>query len=164
MSLSLTWAIFLNSLAKVQIKYELDVHSFVLMPNHFHLIISPRLISPPVLETDSLGEALKSFYNCINKEFDFLAAPAPFDKNTFFIKRISSFKAYQETYKYIYRNPVMDGYTRKVEEYYYSSLYHLLRGQNDTVNFEDNMNLFTNTCKVLQWLNRDSQSLYFHYH
>lgn len=70
--------------------------------------------------------------------------------------RVSDFSQYLNTYRYIYRNPLEAGLCKRVQDYEFSSLPHLLGLQNLHIRIYDQLNLVQNPYAILSWLNRDN--------
>jgi len=92
------WKYILDTLEKATHEFDLSLHCFVLMDNHFHLLCGTDEWKLKVL-LRVLGDGL----NC---------------KFT----TVKSSKYYLEVYRYIYRNPVQAGIVSRVEDYQFSSL------------------------------------------
>lgn len=109
------WSIFLDSLNQLTLQFGCEIHAFVLMSNHYHLLIStPK---------NNIGEAMKYLHREVarraNKESRRI--------NHFFGGRykwtvVSDERYYWNALKYIFRNPVRAGICTSVEKYKYSSL------------------------------------------
>lgn len=113
------WRIMCDYLYLDSKLFDLSIHSFVLMPNHFHLLIS----APP----GNLSSALNHFMRETSKEMNRLTG----NINQIYGGRnhktvIESNHYFFNAYKYVYRNPVKAGLCDRVEEYQYSTLSGLL--------------------------------------
>lgn len=119
-------------------------YSFVLMNNHYHLLVSCETQK----DLDILMQALQAQ-----------------EKNTveIYYERITNFTAFLHSYKYIYLNPVKAGICSKAEEYRYSSLYSILQGKGLTP-FKDPFNIIYDQGRVLYWLNGKISNLYYKSH
>lgn len=109
------WEIYLDCLYQLNKQFGCKVHSFVLMSNHYHLIISTPL--------RNIGEAMKYFHREVAKKSNQKSKRI----NHFFGGRYKWSVIYQEDYywnaiKYIFRNPVRAGICEKVQGHKYSSL------------------------------------------
>jgi putative transposase len=109
------WRIFMKCLFELEIQFECEIHSFVLMSNHYHLLISTP--------NSNIGEAMKYLHREVarnaNKEAD--------RTNHFFGGRykwsvITNENYYWNCVKYVFRNPVRAGLSPTVESYRHSSL------------------------------------------
>lgn len=129
--------------------HEVQIHSFVLMPNHFHLIV----LAPK----NNLAEAMNYFMRETSKEISRRSGRI----NQVYGGRnyksvISSHHYFLNAYKYVYRNPVRAGLVDRVEAYPYSTLNGLtgfsqllIPLNEDTVLFNENFSFET-----LEWLNQ----------
>lgn len=109
------WEIFLSCLYQLEIQFQCSVHAFVLMSNHYHLLIS----TPDC----NIGEAMKYLHREVARKAN---------KNTnrinhFFGGRykwsvVNNENYYWNAVKYIFRNPVRAGICSSVKDYKYSSL------------------------------------------
>lgn len=101
------WDKSIKSLTRSYLCYHGDIISFVLMNNHYHLLlkIQARNLKPFLLELNS--EYFSNYKVQIVKNNRYLL----------------------NTYKYIYQNPKRAGVTRRVEDYPYSTMFYLSRGK-----------------------------------
>jgi putative transposase len=109
------WEIFCEQLSETHEKYRLEIHTFVLMSNHFHLIAStPRAnISECMwhfMRSSSLR--LTRSGNRINETF----------AGRHYKCILQSPNYYLNAYKYNYLNPVSAGICDRAEDYSFSSL------------------------------------------
>ncbi len=109
------WEICTSCLYSLQEQYSINVHMFVLMSNHYHLIIdTPK---------ENISEAMR-YFHC---EVARAANKKAFRTNHFFGGRykwclIDNENYYWNAIKYNFRNPVEAGLSCNVESYTYSSL------------------------------------------
>lgn len=99
--------------------HHLEIHSFVLMSNHYHLIAStPESNISQCMHrfAGRVSQRLNEKGNRINETFAGRHFKTVLDHPNYFLN----------AYKYNYRNPVEAGLCRVVEEYPYSTLYGLL--------------------------------------
>jgi putative transposase len=109
------WPIFIENLACLQEQFKIEIHCFVLMSNHYHLILSTPL--------GNLGEAMKYLHREVAREANRISGRI----NHFFGGRYKWSVIGREDYywnatKYIFRNPVRAGITGSVFDYSFSSL------------------------------------------
>jgi putative transposase len=57
------YAFFLAVLRDAALKYQLDVHSYTLMTNHFHLVVTPRLPSAVSMSMQVAGSRYVGYFN-----------------------------------------------------------------------------------------------------
>lgn len=109
------FAIFADVLSKTKERYGIRVHAFVLMSNHFHLVISvPNL---------NLGLALRYFMTETFRGIRFKSVRINHiygGRNNKTIIKTPEY--YAHCLKYVYRNPVDAKIVEKVEDYNWSSI------------------------------------------
>lgn len=142
------WNVFSDELYMTHITHNLQIHSFVLMNNHYHLIASTpdsNLSQCMLRFSQRVSFRLTRMGNRINQTF----------AGRYFKSILDQPNYYLNAYKYNYRNPVVAGLCERVQEYPYSTLNGLL-GQSRLsvpVLFDDT--LFANTEGTLKWLNEE---------
>ncbi len=115
LSIDKLWEIFLQTFKYLKKELNIDIKSFVLMNNHYHLVLSTPNIN--------LSEAMTYLHREVARNANKKAGRI----NHFFGARykwslIQSEHYYWNVIKYVFRNPVKAGLCKKVEEYNYSSL------------------------------------------
>jgi putative transposase len=143
------WRIMENYLKFINSAYNIKIHSFVLMPNHFHLIVR----SPD----SNLSQAMNYFMRETSRQIG--AATGRINQvygNRFHRTAIDDAKYYYHAYKYVYRNPVKAGLTSNVEDYPYSTLSGIIGRRKIFIPIEEDNLLFSSPLceKTLDWLNR----------
>ncbi len=118
---------------------KIEIQSLVMMDTHVHILFRT---------TDSKENFFAS--EMIKK---LNATPA--DDNN--VEPIRHQTQYMNTYRYIYRNPVIAGMTDRCEDYPYSSLSGLLGKSILRTNIYDQMGLIQNPVKIIGWLNGSLQ-------
>lgn len=109
------WSLYGDYLYLISGTYALRIHSFVMMPNHFHLIVSAPLAN--------LSEAMRYFLRETSREISRLSGRINQSYGTRHHKSlISSHHYFMNAYKYVYRNPVRAGLCDRVEDYKFSTL------------------------------------------
>lgn len=142
------WSIMEDYLYLVGHLYQLKIHAFVLMSNHFHWILTAP--------DGNLSNALLYFMRETSKEITRLTGRI---NQTYgarnYKTHLSSYHYFMNTYKYIYQNPLRAGICDRVENYPYSTLTGLCGNKKliiplmeDTLLFESNFRDDT-----LKWLN-----------
>lgn len=116
-------------------QHSIQVHAYVFMYDHFHLLIA----------ISSNYDA--NIYFSINQ---FLTSKIEVKKIQW--QKISNFRAYQETYRYIYLNPLKAGYCDRIVDYSYSSYRWLLGYESPDFPIIDQMNLIYNPKGVQQFI------------
>jgi len=109
------WELFLNELSRAHEKFNLEIHSFILMSNHYHLMArTPESNIDKVMHTINRNMAcgINVSSGRINHVFG-----APYNWSI-----IDSQKYYFYAIKYLYQNPIKAGLCSRVEDYPFSSL------------------------------------------
>jgi putative transposase len=114
-SLSIVWQIFLEELASLEGTCELRIHSFVLMSNHFHLL----------LQTPQ-GNLDKAMHELMRRSALRISGPetGALWGGRYKWSLIRTRAHYYQVYRYIYQNPLRAGLVGRVEDYPFSSLNH----------------------------------------
>lgn len=110
------WLIFSFCLKKAVDKFNLNIHAFVLMNNHYHLIAttSDKYELPKVMEWFQRSVSRQVNYRAkrINHLFG-----GPYSASV-----IKTEAYYYHALRYLYRNPIEAGLTNSIQSYKYSSL------------------------------------------
>jgi putative transposase len=134
------WKAFTQFLFLMSFSYGIRIHAFVLMSNHFHLLMTAP--------DNNLNAALDYLIDHVNR------SPArPEIEKTFQATIIRSRAYYKQAYKYVYRNPVEARLCEQVESYPFSTLRGVLGFDRQPFPVIDNMALITNPHAQLGWLN-----------
>lgn len=133
------WQVFAIQLNILSLSYQLRVHVFVLMGNHFHLLISGE------------EKKIKTSLEILKPALHQMLGIDLFDE--FLCTEIKNPTYYQYAYKYILRNPVSAGLCLRVEDYPLTSLSNILGRTSDSFMVFDKMNLIQDPVRVLRWLN-----------
>lgn len=142
------WNIFSIYLYFICVAYKVQIHSFVLMSNHFHMLVS----TPEANIDQAMNYLLREVSRRIGEKTKRINQIFGGPYHWTLIKNSTH---YSHAYKYVYRNPVHAGLCSKVEEYKYSSLHGLLGLCYLNIPAIDNLNLIYDTTKVLKWLNEE---------
>jgi REP element-mobilizing transposase RayT len=140
------WQLMCSELFTLYHLYDFRIHNFVLMPNHFHMIVTTPNANLPDGMCYFMTQVSKSINNLsgnINQNFG----------ARHYKCLMPSYHYYLNAYKYVYRNPVKAKLCQKVEDYKYSSIQMYLGQQ--TIKFpltEDSL-LMNNIDFTLSWLN-----------
>jgi putative transposase len=89
------------------------LHEFVLMPNHFHLLITPTLSLERALQLIKGGFSYRA-----RRELGFAGE---IWQTSFYDRRVRGSEDYERFRTYIHQNPVKRGLATAAEEYPYSS-------------------------------------------
>lgn len=145
------WRILCDYLYFAHHAFDLKIHSFVLMSNHFHMLVSSPLgnISPAMqyfMKETSRALAIES------KRINHIWG-ARFSRS-----EITSHHYFLNAYKYVYRNPVRSGMETRVEDYPYSTLNALVGEAKLTIPLVNDFTLFSDIEGTLRWLNTPAPS------
>ncbi|MNJ92687.1 hypothetical protein D3C87_103610 [compost metagenome] len=146
------WDVMTKHLLFISLAYEIRIHAFVLMNNHFHLIATSPL--------GNLSEAMWHFMR--ESGLDLRKISGRINQTyggRFHRSLINSPLYFQHAYKYVYRNPVEAGLCAKVEDYPYSSLRGLLGLSSLDISIKDDdfWGSFDKRESALHWLNARPQ-------
>jgi putative transposase len=113
--LSDVWKIYEYYLIEINRHFAIEINAFVLMPNHFHLIASaPK---------GNLSEAMCFFMRETSKNISRRAGRInQLYGRPYFSSSLQTINYFYIAYKYVYRNPVKAGLSKKAQEYIYSTL------------------------------------------
>ena len=151
------WNIFVFRINEAIEKYKISVHLFVLMSNHYHMLVTCH-------EDHSLGEAMAYIQKSVSRDIN---------KKSGRINHIfgGPYKAclirnpahYFHVYKYVARNPVTAKITTQVETYRFSTLY---SGPNYRIDIEAESSGFSafipeTLAQKLEWLNSNLEEEHY---
>ncbi len=148
------WEILTDYLFLLNKGFGVEILSFVLMPNHFHL-----LVRDPNFQ---LSAGMEYFMRETSREIGRKAGRinkiwgAPYHPTV-----VTSNLHYYHAYKYIYRNPLEKDLCKRVEDYEHSTLAILLGRRSGIVPLQNDFTLFSDPEGTLKWLNtsyKESQS------
>ena len=113
--LSETWKIMVHELWRAEKDFAIQVHAFVLMGNHFHLLChTPKSNLDQAMHAFQRNSAVRILHRA-NKKNHLWGARYRWSL-------IANQGYYYQAYRYIYQNPVRAELTARVEEYPYSTL------------------------------------------
>ncbi len=142
------WKIFEDYLFLGKILFEMKIHSFVLMDNHFHLLAT----FPKANTSSALGYILGEISREIGRQ-------SKIRNHQFggrhFKSTLCSFHYFLHAYKYVYRNPVQANLCKNAEEYPFSTLGGLIGNSKLTIPVEEDTILSNDLGNTLKWLNSE---------
>ncbi len=144
------WKIFATNLKFVSSAYEIRVHAFILMSNHFHLLATAPRANLSLAMNYFLAQTSRHIVhdsNRINHTF----------ARKFKRCRVDTIFYFLNCYKYIYQNPLRAGICARVEDYPFSTLPGLLGLSSMIVPTLDDT-LMNDIEGTLRWLNQPIQS------
>lgn len=140
------WEIMCRQLCYINWVYKVKIHSFVLMPNHFHLVISTPQSNLDIVMANFMKECSRYINEKTGRINSVYGA-------RHFRSIIKSDHHYRNVYKYVYRNPVEAGLSSSCQNYPFSSLNFLLGQQHAGFSVSYDSVLFFNVDSALEWLN-----------
>lgn len=154
-SLDRVWKILTEECLVAQILFGIRIHALVLMPNHFHLLLSTP--------NENLGVVMQTFMAAVTKRLNLLSGRSGRVFGDKYYRTIIGDPLYfSHAYRYVYRNPVRAGIRARVEEYLYSTLPGL-QGESQLpfplhfpYNRPDFLLIPNNPAAHLEWLNQPS--------
>ena len=150
LELSFVWQVFSEELYLTHKYYNLQIHSFVLMNNHYHLIASTP--------DSNISHCMQYFM----KNVSIRLAEAGNRINETFAGRyyktiLNSYFYYLNAYKYIYRNPVSAKIVNRVEDYQFCTLPGLLGRSKLLIPVIEDELLFSDPESTITWLNQEPE-------
>lgn len=146
--MQIVWEIMTRHLYFTHLAFDVRIHAFLLMSNHYHLIImSPK---------QNLSAAMGYFMRETSRELTQLSSRINQTYGSRFHRSLLSTPLYYlHAYKYLYRNPVSAKICSRVEDYPYSTLPALLgiRGVEVPVLDDWNWGSLEERENTLEWLN-----------
>ena len=117
--------LFETSLEAVRRKYRFTIDSYIVMPEHVHLLVS----EPPDV---TLSVALQALKISVSRR----SLPRPFWQRRFYDFNVFTDKKRLEKRRYIHRNPVLRGLVKHPRGWAWSSYRHWATGQQGAVEIE----------------------------
>jgi len=140
------WKIMEEQLFFLHHAFGFRIHSFVLMANHFHLLVTTP--------QGNLSEGMNYFMRESSRQIGFLSHRINQTYGARYSRSLIEHPNYYlHAYKYIYRNPVQAGICQRVEHYRFSTLHGLLGFGHLLIPLELDRNLLADPEKTLAWLN-----------
>jgi putative transposase len=144
--LSEVWIIMENNLFLLHHGFQFQIHSFVLMSNHFHMIARTP--------NGNLSAGMNYFMRETSRQIAYLSNRINHVYGGRFHRTLITCPLYYlHAYKYVYRNPVEAGIVDDVCAYPYSTLHGLVGLANLHVPVCYDDTLFSNFAGTLLWLN-----------
>jgi putative transposase len=144
------WKLFSKRLHFCSFAFNIEIHAFVLMSNHYHLIVR--------CPDNNLSEFMTYFNREMSKEINILTNKINQNFGTRYYSTIVDDPRYYLTvYRYVYRNPVDAGLAKKVEDYPFSSFQFVLGKRKFEFPVFDYPVIESGHYLDLSWLNKDYQ-------
>ncbi|HEY2860142.1 MAG TPA: transposase [Terracidiphilus sp.] len=117
----------------VRARHQARVYSYVLMPEHIHLLVNepPRIL---------LDQFLKAFKQITSRRLR--GEREKFWQDRYYDSNVYGRKARSEVIRYIHRNPVKRGLVEKPEDWAWSSFRHYATGMQGAVEIESSWTAF----------------------
>lgn len=140
------WSIMQNQLFALHHFFNVHIHSFVLMPNHFHMLA--------LWLENNMSESMQYFMGQTSRT---ISGQARRINQTYGARyhssRIDSLHYYYQAYKYVYYNPVKAGLSLTPQDYPYSTLPGLIGKRKMHIPLESDELLFSDFEGTMRWLN-----------
>jgi len=108
------WLIYQTALSSVSSRHEVKVHLFLLMRNHYHLLMTTPM--------GNLAEIMREFQSEVSLKVRTLTGREEYKfSSRYKWSLINEPRFFAQTYKYIVQNPVEAKICQQVEQYKYSS-------------------------------------------
>lgn len=140
------WNIFSIYLHFAHYSFGLQIHSFVLMDNHFHMIVSTPEGNLDEIMNYLMREVSRNIARDSGRINQTFGGP-------YYWSLLQSPHYYLCAYKYVYRNPVEAGLIEKVEDYPYSTLSGIKGSNHLLIPVAHDDTFFNNPDSTLIWLN-----------
>jgi putative transposase len=140
------WSTMCEQLYFIESAFEVRIHAFVLMSNHFHLAISTPYANLSEAMAWFMRETSRSLTragNRVNQTYG----------GRYFRTIIDSPLYWAHVYKYIYANPLRAGIVERAEDYKYSTLRGLLGLEPLWVPLAEDTTFFSDVNGTLDWIN-----------
>ena len=113
------WKILSNECLNLTWVYGVEIHALVLMPNHFHLLLT--------VPQHDLGRVMNVFISSVTRMSNVTSGRSGhFFGAPYHWSLIKSSRYFGHALKYVYRNPVRAKICERVEDYQFSTLHGLL--------------------------------------
>lgn len=154
LTLEYRWQILAVAFRRTQKRIPFEIHSFVMMGTHFHLLFSVLKESP-----FSAEQVMKEYHI----QLLILLEPAPgvlLLEEPFVFHDLITEAELLNTYRYIYRNPKDAEIALEARSYPYSTLPEVLGLRPKVYPTVDPLSLISSPQKILDWIEGDSPRLF----
>lgn len=118
------WNVFEQQIQRIVERFGCKIHAFVLMPNHFHLLIT--------VPNQDLGMVMQSFMVLVTQKLNSKSGRTGRIFGARYHWSLIDHEQYFDcALKYIYRNPVKARLVERVEAYRFSTIHSVMRGYFD---------------------------------
>ncbi|RZF21092.1 hypothetical protein DAY19_14020 [Halobacteriovorax vibrionivorans] len=144
----IVWSFCMKSINYANLHHPVEIQSFVLMSNHYHLMIwtpNSDLDKFMFFFNSHLSKLIRKYTGRINRIFG--------DRYKWSL--IKDQKYYLNVLRYIYQNPLRKDLSSLCEEYEFSSLYHYINNQNLGFKLKDP--IYGDKTSFLKWVNLEDK-------
>lgn len=141
------WEIFSEELAEVNLQYDFQIHSFVLMSNHFHLIASTPQSNISQCMWHLMYHTSKRITRSGNRINETYAG-------RYYKCILQDHSYYLNAYKYNYRNPISAGLCERVQDYKFSTLAAVMGKARSIIPVVEDLTYMSSPEETLLWLNQ----------
>lgn len=145
------WSVFSNYLYFLHHGFGFRIYSFVLMQNHFHLIVR----TPESNLSSGMNYFMRETSRVIGRQSRRINQVYG---GPYYWSLIKSPIYFLHAYKYVYRNPLEAGLAISVESYRYSTLYSLTGQAHSIIPLDYDSTLFDDPAEQIRWLNTSYSS------
>ncbi|MGI4993298.1 transposase [Halobacteriovorax sp. GFR7] len=142
------WNYCLKSIKYAQNHHPVEIQAFVLMTNHYHLLIwTPNFDIDRFMffMNSHLSKLIRRETGRINRIFG--------DRYKWSI--VKDQKYYQTVLRYVYQNPNRKGITQKCQDYEFSTLSYVIK--NEDLGFKLKDPIIGDTKNFLEWVNQEDE-------
>ena len=146
--MSTVWNYCLKSIKYAQNHHPVEIQAFVLMTNHYHLLIwTPNCDIDRFMffMNSHLSKLIRRETGRINRIFG--------DRYKWSI--VKDQKYYQTVLRYVYQNPNRKGITQKCQNYEFSTLSYVIK--NEDLGFKLKDPIIGDTKNFLEWVNQEDE-------
>ncbi len=145
------WEIFCEELTITCDKYSMQIHSFVLMSNHFHLLATTPKSNISDCMQYLIGRTSKRITKSANRINETYAG-------RYYKCILHEQSYYLNAYKYNYRNPVTAGICKTVQDYSFSTLPMVIGIRKNLIPLVEDLTYYCSPQETLNWLNQKPDS------
>lgn len=117
------YALYLHSLRDAAARYECQIHAYVLMTNHTHLLVTPQSECTIPLVMQAMG---RTYVQALNRKYE---RTGTLWQGRYKASLVQDDRYLLTCYKYIELNPVRAGLVAAPQDYSYSSFAHNAHGE-----------------------------------
>ncbi len=144
--LELLWELFSDYLFFTHHAFQVRIHSFVLMPNHIHMIVRTPEMNLDKAMNYFMRETSRAIGRQSGRINQVYGGP-------YYWSLMRSPNYFLHAYKYVYRNPIEANISTKAELYKFSTLPALLGQARTIIPMVHDETLFDGLTDQLNWLN-----------